>query len=249
MSSWNGCGDITGAYWGIIKFQASKRHLAFDLKISDAWSLYREQEGICVHSGMPIGFGKDRTASLDRINPAKGYSLSNVQWVHKDINRMKWKLTENDFLRWCYLVVNPAGHNQIGRGVTREEKVGPKWTGAGEIPSWLVTRWKEVARRRGKNFSEAVDAGYLWALYVGQMAHCVFTETMLLFPLSSYQRETGNASLDRIDCGIGYEVGNLQWVHKEVNQMRGALSVDDFKRMCRLVVTNSLMLKRLVEAA
>lgn len=58
---------------------------------------------------MPLVFGKDTTASIDRINSNKGYSLSNVQWVHKTINKMKCKLSDDEFIAFCKAV---AKHNQ-----------------------------------------------------------------------------------------------------------------------------------------
>ncbi len=50
---------------------------------------------------------------------------------------------------------------------------------------------------------------------------------------------TKTASLDRIDSRLGYEPGNIQWVHKDVNQMKWHLSNDRFIEVCRAVVANS----------
>jgi len=36
----------------------------------------------------------------------KGYIIGNVQWVHRDINRMKWGMTEDVFIRWCKRVAS-----------------------------------------------------------------------------------------------------------------------------------------------
>ncbi len=56
----------------------------------------------CPLSGWPLTFparGKDRTAtaSLDRIDSNQGYIEGNVRWVHKDVNRVKWSLTDQEF--------------------------------------------------------------------------------------------------------------------------------------------------------
>ena len=37
------------------------------------------------------------TASLDRIDSKKGYIEGNVQWVHKNVNKMKMDLDEKEF--------------------------------------------------------------------------------------------------------------------------------------------------------
>ena len=54
-----------------------------------------------------------------------------------------------------------------------------------------------------------------------------------------YKEQT--ASFDRIDNSKGYEVGNIQWVHKEINMMRGTLSVDRFIELCEFVVSNKVL--------
>ena len=46
------------------------------------------------------------TASLDRIDSSKGYTKSNIQWVHKDINKMKSDFSMLRFLELCYAVLN-----------------------------------------------------------------------------------------------------------------------------------------------
>jgi hypothetical protein len=50
--------------------------------------------------------------------------------------------------------------------------------------------------------------------------------------------ETGwdhTASLDRIDNSRGYDLGNIQIVHKTVNMARGSLSIVEFQKMCLAV--------------
>jgi hypothetical protein len=69
---------------------------------------------ICALSGEAITLPKNRTdfvgggytASLDRIDSSKGYIVGNVQWVHKDINFMKFTFSESRFIDLCKKVVN-----------------------------------------------------------------------------------------------------------------------------------------------
>ena len=62
---------------------------------------------------MNIEFGKMRhnksTASLDRIDSSKGYTIDNIQWLHKDINKMKWDFSQEKFLELCKKIVNNLG--------------------------------------------------------------------------------------------------------------------------------------------
>ena len=48
-------------------------------------------------------------------------------------------------------------------------------------------------------------------------------------------RDLISASLDRIDNSKDYVKGNVQWVHKAINMMRGSLSVMEFVALCALV--------------
>jgi len=43
------------------------------------------------------------------------------------------------------------------------------------------------------------------------------------------------ASLDRIDSSKGYESGNIQWVHKQLNNMKQALPENEFFEWIKLV--------------
>jgi hypothetical protein len=49
---------------------------------------------------------KKQTASLDRIDSTKGYIKGNIQWVHKDVNKMKWNWNQSNFINWCKLITN-----------------------------------------------------------------------------------------------------------------------------------------------
>ncbi len=44
------------------------------------------------------------TASLDRIDSTKGYTLDNIQWIHKDLNKMKMNFANDYFIKTCKLV-------------------------------------------------------------------------------------------------------------------------------------------------
>ena len=90
---------------------ARKQNLIFDLKIEDLWILFENQKGLCAISKLPIFFAKRdakepyiRSASIDRIDSSKGYTLENVQWTHRIINRMKWDLIQSQFIEYCKII-------------------------------------------------------------------------------------------------------------------------------------------------
>lgn len=111
---WKGCGKISGGRWAGIKWKAQNRGIAFNVTIEQAWSLFEKQQGKCALTKIDLVFPsknrltKEGTASLDRIDSSKGYTLENLQWVHKDINWIKNKLTQQRFIELCKSV---AQHN------------------------------------------------------------------------------------------------------------------------------------------
>ncbi len=106
---WTGLGEIRGQFFAGIRKGAKDRNIDFNITIEYIWELFLKQNKKCVLSSADLCFRSsykksDGTASLDRIDSSKGYIEGNVQWVHKDINRMKWTLSDEKFIKWCHLV-------------------------------------------------------------------------------------------------------------------------------------------------
>jgi hypothetical protein len=101
---WKGYGDISGDYYSTLKACAKVRDICFNVSLDYLWRLFLRQKRQCKLSGELLEFknkNSDATASLDRINSYKGYVRGNVQWIHKDINKMKMDFPQNSFLKWC----------------------------------------------------------------------------------------------------------------------------------------------------
>ena len=83
------------------------------------WELYVRQNGRCALTGIPIyfrprgGSRRSKSASCDRIDSNIGYCINNIQWVHKDINMMKFKYPLERFLYLCSSITanNPKPDN------------------------------------------------------------------------------------------------------------------------------------------
>lgn len=96
--------------WSRIKAHARERGISINVTLDYIVNLFNKQNGKCALSGIPISIprlktkNKYRTASLDRIDSTKGYEEGNLQWVHKNINQMKNKHTDKEFIEFCHLV-------------------------------------------------------------------------------------------------------------------------------------------------
>lgn len=106
---WKGCGDLYMGQFYNIRHGAKVRNLPFEITIEDAWQLFLKQNKKCALTGLDIklstgNLDKETTASLDRIDSTKGYTLENIQWVHTDINKMKMEFPQKYFIEMCKLV-------------------------------------------------------------------------------------------------------------------------------------------------
>ena len=114
--------DITSERWYSLVHGAKSRNLEVSIKIEDVWNLYLKQNKKCALSGLPILYSKNRkkiTASVDRIDSKKGYTLDNIQIVHRDINRLKLDFPEDAFVSMCLNVANTFKNKNTKRKITR----------------------------------------------------------------------------------------------------------------------------------
>jgi hypothetical protein len=102
--------DIYGSRWKGWECGAIARNIEFTVSVEYAWGIYLDQNRKCALSGVDISFGnswnKNITASLDRLDSSKGYVEGNIQWVHKHVNMMKRSLCDEEFVRWCTIIVD-----------------------------------------------------------------------------------------------------------------------------------------------
>lgn len=77
----------------------------------DILALWEMQDRKCALSGLDIGWspvGRKHTISLDRIDNDRGYTLDNVQLLHKDINMMKHAFLQVYFVNLCRMIAKYA---------------------------------------------------------------------------------------------------------------------------------------------
>ncbi len=111
---YRGYEEIYPRYWKKLQADAVIRSLEFTTTVEEAWQLFLTQNRRCALTNMTIEHPKAHserhlaTASFDRIDSSKGYVPGNVQWVHKDVNRMKNNLNEARFVELCRQVADHA---------------------------------------------------------------------------------------------------------------------------------------------
>lgn len=123
------------------------------------------------------------------------------------------------------------------------KEVGNKkynWSGYEEISG---TFWRYIEDRKFGKYRNPIEVNitkeYIWELFLKQNRKCALTGMLLTFS-KSQKDKSGTASLDRIDSSKGYIVGNIQWVHKDINWMKNTFSQEYFIELCKLVAANDV---------
>ena len=142
------------------------------------------------------------------------------------------KTLSSDHLTRKKSPVKSCGCKAIRRGPDH-----PQWNGVGEISGgWWCGH---VLRERGKHDRTKVPVTitkeYAWELFLKQNRKCSLSGVEITIGSNNYN----TASIDRIDSSKGYEVGNIQWVHKDINFMKRIYSQEYFIDMCKRVCRNN----------
>ncbi len=177
--------------------------------------------GQCFGKWKVIGVSKPKQHTLCLCQCSCGV-IKNVYYTH-----MKSKKSLG-----CTKCAKPCG------------KDSPYFKGVEEISAdwWRshVFRGKAGNKNR-KNIPVNITKEQAWDQFLKQDRKCALTGTEIEFP--AVNSAHGTASLDRIDSDLGYEVGNVQWVHKDVNIMKNKFTQKRFIEVCQQVAKLSAGIK------
>lgn len=136
----------------------------------------------------------------------------------------------------------------------RKGKDSPFFKGCGELPLdvFSVSRRNAIGggkfNRKPKEFAITIEQA--WEQFLKQNRRCALTGLELSFGEGPQIKQkysktsTRTASLDRIDSTKGYIVGNIQWIHKDINIMKNDLDTKTFLYYCSLIHENRLVQNR-----
>jgi len=235
--------SIDKQHWCSIQRSAKERNIRFNITKEDLICLFQKQKGLCALSGIRLQVNNtgniERTLSLDRIDSNQGYTLSNVQWIHKYINKMKIHYNQDVFIILCCDVVSFNKNkdfvlkNHIFNSYTPKNGITPFYKG--ELP---VAIWKLIVKKaKRRNIGVDVSREEAQELFLQQKGLCALSgKEIQLRPFRNPRGYTKNfihtASLDRIDSSLPYVKYNIQWVYKKINMMKYNYSIKMFIDMC-----------------
>lgn len=121
-----------------------------------------------------------------------------------------------------------------------------KYKGIGDLSSAYFNSFKTAREKKGKIFDKNITLEFLWDLFLKQNKKCAISklDIILLPNWSGYnngrcKKLEQTASIDRIDSTKHYTIDNIQWVHKQINYMKGSLSDIEFINLCKLISENN----------
>ena len=106
-----------------------------------------------------------------------------------------------------------------------------RWKGIGNVSLTRYNRIKKGASIRGIPFE--VSHEYIADLLEKQGNKCAISGLVIGFGEKTSDKFT--ASLDRIDSAQGYIIGNIQWVHVDINLMKMNLNEKYFLDLCGII--------------
>lgn len=230
----------------VIKYMVDKNKLNkyLDVNLTSEYliKLIEKQEYKCKLSKIDIilreGVSQINTptASLDRIDSSKGYEVGNLQWLHKDINVMKWHFPLNRFVYYCYLINNPENSN-----INKEGFLIKNWCknfkGYNNITKRWFTRKLKAANNKGIYWDLTIEN--IWEIYEKQQGLCYYTNLPINF--RDYWRKNieNGVSIDRVDNNYGYILKNVVLCHKDINIMKLDFTLETFYKYSKLIYENN----------
>lgn len=107
----------------------------------------------------------------------------------------------------------------------------------GNFRKSYIDRIKLSAKDRNIIFSDDITSNYLWELLKSQNFKCALTgENLKIGDDYNYEFTELPISLDRINSYKPYEIGNIQFVLKQVNISKQLLNNNEFIELCTKIV-------------
>lgn len=115
----------------------------------------------------------------------------------------------------------------------KKGKLHGLYKGYEDISSSMWISLRRGAKNRGLCFEITMKDA--WDKFLEQSRRCPLTGINLAFAKTRKTFKSTTASLDRIDSSKGYIKGNIQWVHKKIQQMKWNSNQLDFINWCCMV--------------
>nr|QBK93202.1 MAG: hypothetical protein LCPAC403_03360 [Pithovirus LCPAC403] len=238
-------GHISVIFNDIIQ-QSKQKNRDVLIEKKDIVNLYHEQKDLCKESGIQMTYVfKPRTKaeetthlnpahycniSVDRIDPAKGYIVDNIQLVCCIVNIMKQSLQQEEFVYWCQHI------GETNSETMTIQKDVSKATENPHLDLAIKRRLKTVkdsAKERGREDYIEITAKDISSMYYNQNGKCALSGVEMT--LRSTRSVNKLLSIDRIDSTGDYTANNIQLICRVINFMKGDIPQDIFIKWCKRI--------------
>jgi len=125
-----------------------------------------------------------------------------------------------------------TNRGSCGCYINRKGHLHPQWKGEGIFPAnWFYSHIQRGGKARCK-VDINITLKDLNKLFIKQKGLCSLTGVKLIV---DNRFETNTASVDRIDSSKGYILGNIRFVHKDINMMKRWYTDEYFIKLCKQV--------------
>lgn len=130
---------------------------------------------------------------------------------------------------------NLSSNNSKSCGCKRiaDKRLHSNWKGCGDISGRYFKDLKHGAERRNIPFNITIEE--IWDKFQKQNARCALTGLEIKFCTTSTTKDQ-TASLDRIDPNKEYCIDNVQWVHKNINNLKMGFTETELLYWCKLLI-------------
>lgn len=154
--------------------------------------------------------------------------LTALNIAHKRNNRVFWECICSCGNKKIVAAGSLTENKTRSCGCLKKEYMSKTmWKGHEEISGHYLARLRNNAKNRKIKYE--ITNEELWIKYLEQGKKCALSMEDIGFGRGEYEfliKQT--ASLDRIDSKDHYHFDNIQWIHKDINEMKSDLSEEDF---------------------
>lgn len=135
---------------------------------------------------------------------------------------------------------NSKSCKNVGCQFVKSGETHSQWKGIGDISGDKLYCIQNGASKRNIPFE--ITKEYIWELFIKQNKKCALSGVDIDFGIQigpEDKQEQATASLDRIDNSKGYIIGNVWWVHRDINWMKNTFKLNHFIKLCNLVSSHT----------
>ena len=200
-------------------------------------AVWRKSSKSCGHCNNPNIGDKNGRLTIIKIHQLRGHGCT-VE-CECDCSTQDTVFKGSGYWKgWSSRFKNTLSCGCLQREIVQKSSSKNNWTGTKDISGQYFSAIKANAKKRNILFN--ITKEYIQQLLEEQNYKCALTNLPIKTSrthcrtCSTYSEQT--ASLDRINSLIGYIEGNVQWIHKDINNIKQDFPEEQLLEYCKLLL-------------